>query len=318
MKTATFEYGKQSLADWFAENKDCEKMILVGEVYCDLWDDRFKEEVDDKKGVYQMRWEINIGWHGFDLLYGFDLIAKDFHPVEFDITDLHLKDYTGEINDEDIPDDATEIQPSSILRMLVNRKHGTRFVYNDGFLTTPDGRVLIHCNVKDTVVVPNTIDTIGRLALAGIDEPKFEVVLPEGIVSIEEDAFDMSDGLVRINFPESLQSLGESAFCGTNLIDVILPDSIEEIPAYCFSWVPIENLHLPKNLKTIRTGAFVGLDCSGILLPEGVEVVESDSLVGQYVNIDVPKSIKELAHDFYYEDGIDPDPERHRPEIIMY
>ena len=29
MKTATFEFGKQLLADWIAENRDCEKMILV-------------------------------------------------------------------------------------------------------------------------------------------------------------------------------------------------------------------------------------------------------------------------------------------------
>ena len=106
MKTATFEFGKQSLADWIAENRDCEKMVLVGTVHCDLWDDNFKEMIGE--GVSKIRREINIGWDSFDLLFGFDLIAKDFHPLAFDVKDMHLTDLEGEINDEEIPDDAIE------------------------------------------------------------------------------------------------------------------------------------------------------------------------------------------------------------------
>lgn len=303
MKTAIFEYGKQSLAEWIAGNHDCEKMVLVGKVYCNLWDDNFEEKVSE--GVYQCRRQINIGWDSYDLLFGFDRIAKDFHPLEFDIKDMHLIDWEGEINDEDIPCDATEEQPSSILKMLVNKKYGTRFIYQNGILTSENGRVLIHYpNVKGTVTIPDTIDTIGRLAFAGIYEPEFSVVLPEGIAQIEEQAFDMSEGLVKINFPNSLQTLGESAFCGTNLSEVLLPNHLEEIPEMCFLWMSIEHLHFPDNLKYIRYGAFVGLAFDEVRLPEGLEVVESYSITGDYSKIYFPKSIKKIAYDFYYEEGI--------------
>ena len=316
MKTAIFEYGKQSLAEWIAKNQDCERMILTGKVHCNLWDDNFEEKVSE--GVHRIRREINIGWDSFDLLFGFDLIAKDFHPLEFDVKDMHLIDWEGEIDDEEIPCDSTEEQPSSILKMLVNKKYGTRFIYQNGILTSEDGRVLIHYpDVKGTVTIPDTIDTIGRLALAGIFEPEFSVVLPEGIVRIDESAFDMSDGLVAINFPDSLRSLGESAFCGTDLSEVLLPDGIEEIPALCFQYVTIEKLHLPNNLKYIRYGAFVGFSCDELWIPEGVEVVESWSIAGYYSKIHFPKSIKDISYDFYFEEMIT-DPEEWKPYVEIH
>ncbi len=211
-------------------------------------------------------------------------------------------------------------------KMMLNRKHGTLFIsdyFNDAFVTTSDGRVLIHCRkVEDTIIVPDTVEIIGRCAFAGIEKPDFSVVLPDKIVSIEDHAFDGSDGLVKINFPDSLQTLGEFAFCGcTNLTEVLLPNQIEEIPTGCFQWMPIEKLHLPDNLKYLRNAAFVGFYCKEVVLPSGVEVVESESLAGAFDEfhvIHVPKTIKEFAEDFYYEEGIDPNPEEYKPSIIMY
>lgn len=73
-KIAVFEYGKISLAEWIDNNRDCEKMVLVGNVFY---------ESNDK--------------HSRDLLFDFNDIAKNFQAVEFDITDLHLLDYKGNI-----------------------------------------------------------------------------------------------------------------------------------------------------------------------------------------------------------------------------
>ena len=322
MKTAIFEYGKQSLAEWIEQNHDCEKMVLVGEVHCDLWDDNFKVKAKGQNGGYRYQREPNIGWHSFDLLYGFDSIAKDFHPLEFDITNMHLLDYEGEIDDEELSDDAYEEQPSQIYQMLANRKYGTRFIRKGDFMTTPDGKVLIHCDsIKDTIIIPDGIETIGRLAFASIVKPEFRVILPDGIKNIEECAFAMSDGLVDINFPDSLQYLGESAFCGTGLEEVLLPDGIEEIPCGCFQYVYIERLRLPANLKTIGDCAFVGLECEEVRLPKSVESVGHWSLGIEYYTICkiyIPKTIKELPHDFYYEEGIDFSFEERKPQIEYY
>lgn len=320
MKTAIFEYGKQSLAEWIKENRDCEKMVLVGNVYCDLFDDNYSYKIED--GVYGIHHKVNIGWHSFDLLYGFEEIAGDFHPVEFDISNMHLLDFEGNIDDNELASDIADYQPSKILRMLANRKYGTLFVYNNGIITTPDKKVLIHYDtITQNIQIPEGFETIGRLAFAGINElrgkEKFSVILPNGIKIIEEYAF-MHSNLIKINFPDSLRLLGEFAFDGAELTEVLLPDEIEEIPSCCFSFTWIEKLHLPSNLKAVRNAAFIGLYCDEIRLPQNVEIVESEAFCGEYKKIYVPKTIKNLASDFYYEEGIDDHYEDHKPIIIEY
>lgn len=319
MKTAIFEYGKQSLAEWIEEHRDCERMVFVGEVYFNYWDSNFEYEIKGQKGCYDYRRKTNIGWHSYDLLCGFDSIAKNFHPVEYDITDLHLLDYEGNIDDDDIPCDADEQKPSSVFHMLLNRKYGTRFVRNGNYLTTPDRKVLVHCYaIKKTIRIPEGTETIGRLAFAAIKKPEFKVMLPDGVVNIEDWAFSGSDGLVQINFPDSLTKLGEFAFESTSVTEVLLPDKIEEIPFCCFWFTYIEKLKLPRHLRIIRNCAFLGLLCDSVDLPESVEVVESCSLVGCYKAISVPRKIKELQPDYYYDKQVDEMPERHKPLIGYY
>ena len=319
MKTAVFEYGKQPLSEWIKANQDCEKMILKGQVYFDLWNDNFSYEVKDHKGMHAFRREINIGWDAFDLLCGYDRIAKDFHPKEFDITDMHLLDYDGNVNDIDLPYDVDEEQPSIIFKMLANRKYSTRFICDGDYVTTPDKKVLIHCGpMKETITVPNGIETVGRIAFGGIREFGFNVILPEGVAFIDECAFSGSDGLVQINFPDSLKALGESAFFGTSLKEVTLPEGIKEIPACCFQYVYIEKIHFPANLKAIKDCAFVGLGCDEVRLPETVETVGHWSLGGDYKILYVPKTIEEFPHDFYYEEGIDDNYEEYKPIIVKY
>ncbi|MBR5029268.1 MAG: leucine-rich repeat domain-containing protein, partial [Bacteroidales bacterium] len=137
-------------------------------------------------------------------------------------------------------------------------------------------------------------------------------------VSIEESAFEMSDALKKISLPDSLTSLGESAFYGAELEELSLPDGIEEIPACCFCFNSIEKLKLPRNLKYVRACGLAGLYCDEVVLPEGTEIIESESIEGYYEKIFIPKSLREIAKDFYYEDGIDDYPESFRPYITVH
>ena len=122
MKTAVFEYGKQPLSEWIQANRDCERMVLRGNV-----------DFDHPNCNY------------YNLLYGYDSIAKNFHPIEFDITDIHLYDCYGNLDNEGAFDYLEDQRPSLIFKMLVNRKYDTRFVYNGRFVTTSDKKVIIHC-----------------------------------------------------------------------------------------------------------------------------------------------------------------------------
>lgn len=315
MKISIFEFGKQPLHEWMQVNPDCECMKLVGNVYDNFYVDYYNDKKESKKYTH----EIKQGNDAFDLLYGFERIVKSSMPKMFDVSDLHLVDENGELCEDEVSAEATEYQPSLIMKMLYNRSHGTKFIVKGDFITSEDGKTLISSLKKKGVVeVPAGITTIGRIAFAVIDKGILEVVLPEGVVSIEESAFEMSDALKKISLPDSLTSLGESAFYGAELEELSLPDGIEEIPACCFCFNSIEKLKLPRNLKYVRACGLAGLYCDEVVLPEGTEIIESESIEGYYEKIFIPKSLREIAKDFYYEDGIDDYPESFRPYITVH
>lgn len=322
MKECIFEFGKQPLKQWISENRDCERMKLVGNVKNNLMDDEYYIPVKGTEGSRRRYHELGND-NPFDLLYGFDKLAKDFHPKEFDLSEMRLLDIEDEDGNDDMPwgwgSDLLEDKPSMILRMLCNRIYGTEFVVKDGFILTKDGRTVVHCfNPKGVVNIPQGVERIGRIAFANIENGQLELVLPEGVVSIGMSAFDFCESLKRINLPESLRELGISAFEATELTEVSIPDAIEEIPDRCFCYVYLEKLKLPRNLKAIRSEAFVGLSSKKIVFPEGLEILESRCFDShEKITMHMPKTVKEIDDDFYYDSIVWDHPADQRPCIFM-
>lgn len=291
-KIAVFEYGKISLAEWINNNSDCEKMILVGKVFCDL---------EDK--------------HCSDLLIDFNDIAKDLKAVEFDITDLHLLDYKGNIDDDDFPSDCKEKKSSMIFKMLVNRKHGTKFIYNNGILTTPDGKVLIYLPESKHVIVPEGIEIIGNWALALFDKMN-KIDLPNSLKEIGDYSFGYVENLKELIMPDSIEKLGEGSF-GYSEIDVIkVSDKIETFPAYCFRYCRIDKL--PSSLKTINDyNCFEFLNENEVIeFPNGFEHLGRYSIGYIFEEARFPATTKYIAEDFWYDYLVGPD-ETDKPTIII-
>lgn len=291
-KIAVFEYGKISLAEWINNNSDCEKMILVGKVFCDL---------EDK--------------HCSDLLIDFNDIAKDLKAVEFDITDLHLLDYKGNIDDDDFPSDCKEKKSSMIFKMLVNRKHGTKFIYNNGILTTPDGKVLIYLPESKHVIVPEGIEIIGNWAFALFDKMN-KIDLPNSLKEIGDYSFGYVENLKELIMPDSIEKLGEGSF-GYSEIDVIkVSDKIETFPAYCFRYCRIDKL--PSSLKTINDdNCFEFLNENEVIeFPNGFEHLGRYSIGYIFEEARFPATTKYIAEDFWYDYLVGPD-ETDKPTIII-
>lgn len=291
-KTAIFEYGKMPLSEWIENNRDCERMVLVGNVYCNR---------DDKNSR--------------DLLFDWDKIAKNFHPVEFDTTDFHSLDYDRNIDDKHIPDNAFEEKTSMILKMLVNREYSTQFIYDKGIVTTPDGKVLVHQAESKHVIIPEGIEVIGNLVFAQFDEMR-KIDLPKGLKEIGAYSFNNVDNLKELIIPNSIEKLGEGSFRYAEIGVIKVPDKIETFPVCCFRYCCIDKL--PSSLKTIEDENCFYLENGNevIELPYGFEHLGSYSIGYDFEEVRFPATTKYIAEDFWY-DPLVGDDERDKPTIII-
>jgi hypothetical protein len=83
------------------------------------------------------------------------------------------------------------------------------------------------------------------------------VVLPNTMQILDEFAFSGSEELIRINFPEGLTEIRESAFdCAVSLMEVILPNSLQYIGKHAFRETGIIDIIIPNGVTTIGEGAF--------------------------------------------------------------
>lgn len=65
-----------------------------------------------------------------------------------------------------------------------------------------------------------------------------KVVIEDGVTSIGAYAFERCSGLISITIPESVISIGESAFFKCSLTDITIPGSVTSIREFAFSGTP--------------------------------------------------------------------------------
>ncbi len=99
--------------------------------------------------------------------------------------------------------------------------------------------------------------TIGGVAQDGF-------VVPSQITEIGSSAFNNCVSLTKITLGENTTKLGSSAFKKTGLISVNLPNTIESIGQEAFSGSTIEEINIPASLKDANFGTKVFYDCKSL------------------------------------------------------
>ena len=101
-----------------------------------------------------------------------------------------------------------------------------------------------------------------------------EVVLPNGLESIGESAFENSY-VNSFVFPSTLNSIGNRAFNNSFITEAILPDSMTSIGTYAFSGCKyLVTVNYPKNLTYVPEHCFNSCDnLNTFTLPYGLEVI---------------------------------------------
>ncbi len=120
-------------------------------------------------------------------------------------------------------------------------------------------------------VIPEGVTTIEENAFRGCTQ-LYEIDIPEGVTAIKDYAFSSCNGLVSITLPESLTSLGGNAFSYCSSLETVnIPGSLEAISEYAFFDCPkLVNVNFAEGVKKIGDYAFMSCDgLKAITLPEG-------------------------------------------------
>lgn len=113
--------------------------------------------------------------------------------------------------------------------------------------------ILIRCHAKQkTVVIPTGVRIIGKKAFYW-EHAVEEVILPAGVVEIQDFAF--SAKVKHIIIPYGVKKLGRGAFESSEIEDLVLPEGISDIPSCAFGF-GLRSITIPSSVTKIGNMAF--------------------------------------------------------------
>ena len=211
----------------------------------------------------------------------------------------------GVIGEVVIPSCVTEIGDSAFDRC-----------YDLKDVTIPNGVLSIgtyafqYCRRLTDMTIPQSVTNIGTRAFTGCDELRTfsvdpanrfyssrgglllnkdgtvlvrgindcGVVIPDGVTTIGEAAFECCDWLESVEIPESVTAIGYAAFAGCwSLTNVEIPNSVTAIGDSVFSRCEsLTSIEIPRGVTKIKYETFYG--CTGlvsrVVIPDNVTSIE--------------------------------------------
>lgn len=124
-------------------------------------------------------------------------------------------------------------------------------------------------------------------------------VIPNGVMSIADDAFHYCIGLTSITIPNGVTSIGGDAFSGcSNLTSISVPNSVTSIGNYAFrECSSLSKVSLSSNITKISNGLFEHCSVlSDIIIPEKVKIINNYAFAecSKLVSIVIPKEVTRI------------------------
>ena len=145
------------------------------------------------------------------------------------------------------------------------------------FLYTGNYSAAVKMGMKE-IVIPNGVTRIEDEAFRDCDTLE-SVVMPNSVTQIGEYAFLFCSNLKRVVFSDNITSIGESAFgyC-SSLERIVLPNNLSSIGDRAFhDCTSLSNIVMPESLTHIGFGAFNYCDnLKEIYIPKKVRTIEGN------------------------------------------
>ena len=171
-------------------------------------------------------------------------------------------------------------------------------------VTLPEGLTKIGqyafkgCSALGRVEILSGMTTLGAYAFteSGITE----IVLPEGLQTVEYDAFNNCTNLRSVSLPSTLQDLGSSTFYNCSALTAItLPQSLTKIGSQCFYGCSgLTEIEIPSQVTSIEWGTFQNCTAlKSVTMYEGLTSVGASAFSGceALTQVTLPESVTELG-----------------------
>ncbi|MBR1878040.1 MAG: leucine-rich repeat domain-containing protein [Paludibacteraceae bacterium] len=155
--------------------------------------------------------------------------------------------------------------------------------YNDETYTVTriNSNTFHECKNLLTVIIPNSVTSIGEFAFAG----SFlnSITIPNSVTDMGGYTFYDCSNLVSVVIGNGITSIGGSSFSGcSNLTSVTIPNSVTSIGGYAFfNCVHLTSVTIPNSLTVIASSLFASCtSLTSIELPNTITAIGSDAFRG--------------------------------------
>jgi len=155
------------------------------------------------------------------------------------------------------------------------------------------------CEYKKSKLAENPFSIMAyknKITIIGYNHDAKDVVIPREInglpvVAIENFVFSWN-GLTNVIIPDSVKSIGASAFYGNNLTEIVIPDSVRTMGYGAFQSNQLSNVVISNSLQIIEDAAFMDNQLTDVIIPKSVKIIGGLAFwENKLSNVVIPKSV---------------------------